>query len=116
MRSSQHVELWLDASLSRHFPRWVQAQFGVKCRHLPGLGLREREDHEIFAAARAVRAVIVTKDRDFAALQVARGAPPQIILLTCGNASNRDLKRLLNRGLPFAIAQVRAGAPLIELT
>ncbi len=116
MSSEAQIEIWLDAPISRKLPKWVERQFKVRCRHLLGLGLREAEDDEIFAAAKAACAVLVTKDRDFAALGLRKGPPPQIVLLTSGNASNDDLKAMLIRGLPFAIARIRKGDPLVEIS
>jgi predicted nuclease of predicted toxin-antitoxin system len=37
----------------------------------------------------------LTKDEDFVQLQERRGAPPQLVWLTCGNLSNPQLKQLL---------------------
>ena len=109
-------ELWLDASLSQYLPPWIEATFGVKCRHLVGLGLRSVEDPEIFAAARAANCVFLTKDSDFADLVRRAGPPPYVILLTCGNQSNDGLKAILHRGLPLALARCIQGDSLVELS
>jgi predicted nuclease of predicted toxin-antitoxin system len=45
-------------------------------------------------AARAER-LLVTKDEDFISLSVTRGAPPQVIWLNIGNASNAMTVALL---------------------
>lgn len=38
---------------------------------------------------------VVTKDMDFYELALARGSPPKIVWLRCGNVSNRYLLALL---------------------
>jgi len=110
------AEVWLDASLSQYLPPWVEATFGVKCRHLLGIGLRNAADPDIFAAARAAHCVFITKDSDFAELVRRQGAPPSVILLTCGNQSNDELKQVLLVGLSHALERLRAGEPLIEIS
>ncbi len=94
----------------------MEETFGIKCRHLLGIGLRAAEDPDIFAAARTADCIFLTKDLDFADLVRRRGAPPRIILLTCGNQSNDALKAILRRGLPPALKRSFDGEPLIEIS
>ena len=71
---------------------------------------------DVFEAARRFSAVvIVTKDKDFADLVVARGMPPQVVWLRCGNLSTIELEALLAREFPEALRQLATGAPLIEI-
>ena len=56
------------------------------------MSLRDVQDIEIFEAARAENAVIMTKDNDFIDLVYRLGTPPQILWLTCGNVTNRNLR------------------------
>jgi predicted nuclease of predicted toxin-antitoxin system len=113
--SSPQRELWLDAHLSKYLSKWIEQEFGVRCRHLLGLGLREMEDEEIFEAARAANAVVVTKDSDFVRLVRERGFPPRIIHLVCGNATNRQLQSILAQSLGRALDEFRGGAMIIEV-
>ena len=55
---------------------------------------RDASDKDIFAAARAAQAVILTKDRDFVDMAMILGTPPQVIWLTCGNTSNENLDNM----------------------
>jgi uncharacterized protein (DUF433 family) len=70
----------------------------------------EREDitAAIFAAARAARAVVVTKDVDLVALLERRGPAPQVVWVTTGNVTNAGL-RALSR--PPGRAPSSCGAP-----
>ena len=56
-----------------------------------------------------------TKDEDFLQLQERRGAPPQLVWLTCGNLSNRQLKQLLLSRWKRTVELLRAGEPLVEI-
>lgn len=69
-----------------------------------------------FYRARAESSVILTKDIDFILLLERLGPPPQIIWLTCGNTSNRNLRALLLKHFPSAKALLQGGEPLIEIS
>ena len=84
-------------------------------REVRELGLREAEDGAIFLAARRERAVVVTKDADFAALLERLGPPPQIVWITCGNTSNAVLRGVLERSFPDARRLLEAGEALVEI-
>jgi predicted nuclease of predicted toxin-antitoxin system len=71
---------------------------------------------EIFEAARAENAVIMTKDSDFIDLVCRLGVPPQILWLTCGNVTNRNLRQLLTATLPDALEQLRQGEMIVEIS
>ena len=81
--------------MSPAITRWLHADFGVVAQPVRELGLRNAEDPSIFAEARAVGAVVMTKDYDFVQLLERFGPPPQIVWLTCGNTSNVRLRELL---------------------
>lgn len=70
----------------------------------------------IFEAARAAGAVVPTKDRDFVELVSRRGAPRQVVWLTCGNTSNAALRAILTTAWPRAQALLAAGEPLVEIS
>ena len=97
--ASRQRELWLDAMLSKYLPAWIERELGHRCRHLLGLGLRERSDTAIFAAARSADVILITKDADFLELVARLGPPPRVILLNCGNCTNDELKHVLARFL-----------------
>jgi predicted nuclease of predicted toxin-antitoxin system len=79
------------------------------------LGLRDAKDIEIFEAARQPNIVIMTKDSDFVDLVCRLGTPPQILWLTCGNVTNRNLKQLLTTTFLPAIEQLRQGEMVVEI-
>ncbi len=83
---------------------------------LRDIGLRDAEDFEIFEAAKAQGAIVMTKDRDFVDLVDRYGVPPQIIWLTCGNTSNTRLREILSATLPDALELLRSGEMLVEIS
>ena len=108
--------IWLDAHLSPALATWLTAEMGQPAAHLRALGLRHAKDREIFAAARAVNAVLISKDADFVQLVQRIGPPPAIIWLTCGNTSNEALRGLLGTALPRALELIEGGEPLVEIS
>ncbi|UYZ61727.1 DUF5615 family PIN-like protein [Hymenobacter weizhouensis] len=106
---------WLDAQLSPLLAVWLRWKFKIEALPLRELGLRDAEDEEIFIAAKAAQAIVITKDADFLRLLERLGTPPQIIWLTCGNTSNERLQQVLVTALPDAIELLNAGEPLVEI-
>jgi predicted nuclease of predicted toxin-antitoxin system len=107
--------LWLDAPLSPALAPWIQSTFNVETHALRDLGLRDATDEAIFQAARAAGATVMTKASDFVTLHHHKGAPPQIIWLTCGNTSNRFLQTLLTAAFPQALILLESGEGLVEI-
>jgi predicted nuclease of predicted toxin-antitoxin system len=111
------MTIWLNDYRSPAIAVWITATFGITAIAVRDLGLRESEDPDIFEAAKAAGEVILmTKDRDFLELVERHGSPPQVIWLTCGNASNDRLKEILTATLPNAIELLRSGESVVEIT
>ena len=89
------MTIWVDAQLSPAIAVWITNTLGLEAIALRDLGLRDAEDPEIFEAAKAQKAIVMTKDSDFVDLVERLGPPPQIIWLTCGNTSNLRLREIL---------------------
>ncbi|TRU59266.1 MAG: hypothetical protein EWV90_17415 [Microcystis aeruginosa Ma_QC_Ch_20071001_M135] len=110
------MTIWVDAHLSPAIATWITSTFGIEAIALRDLGLRDAEDTEIFEAAKAQKAVVMTKDSDFVDLVERLGSPPQIIWLTCGNTSNAKLREILSETLPRALELFAAGETLVEIS
>jgi predicted nuclease of predicted toxin-antitoxin system len=110
------MTIWVDAHLSPAIATWITSTFGIEAIALRNLGLRDAEDTEIFEAAKAQKAVVMTKDSDFVDLVERLGSPPQIIWLTCGNTSNARLREILSGTLPRALELLAAGETLVEIS
>lgn len=109
------MKIWIDAQLPPSLALWITESLGIEAFALRDLKLRDAKDIEIFQAARTENAVITTKDSDFIDLVCRLGAPPKIIWLTCGNVTNRNLKKLLQATLRNAITQLEAGETIVEI-
>jgi predicted nuclease of predicted toxin-antitoxin system len=109
------VIIWIDAQLSPALAPWIMEQFSIESYSMKWLGYRDALDKEIFHAARAVNAVVMTKDQDFIGLLDQHGPPPQIIWITLGNTSNARMKEVLQQTLLEAVKLLKAGEPLVEI-
>lgn len=110
------MNIWIDAQLPPTLARWLNATFEVNATALRDLGLRDARDVEIFEAARVENAVIMTKDSDFVDLVCRLGSPPQILWLTCGNVTNRNLRQILTMIFPDALERLREGEMIVEIS
>lgn len=110
------MNIWVDAQLPPTLAGWLSSNFDLEAVALKELGLRDARDVEIFEAARVANAVIMTKDSDFVDLACRLGVPPQIIWLTCGNVTNRNLHRLLSSTLSSALEKLQAGEIVVEIS
>jgi predicted nuclease of predicted toxin-antitoxin system len=110
------VTIWLDAQLSPTLATWIGETFDVACRTVRELGLRDATDGQIFEAARASEAVVMTKDADFVRLLERHGPPPQVLWVTCGNTSSQVLRQLLRHVWPNVRAMLDAGEALVEIS
>ena len=110
------MTIWLDAQLSPAIAGWIAAQYAVAAVALRDLGLRDATDQEIFFAARASDAIVITKDNDFVRLLEQYGPPPKVIWLTCGNTSNARLKEILNETLEKALELLQGNEQLVEIS
>ena len=62
------MTLWLDNQLPPAVALWMRLTLSVVCTAVRDLNLHRASDFEIFTAARAAQAVVVTKDADFVEL------------------------------------------------
>ena len=108
--------IWVDAQLAPAVADWITKQTDHPAQAVRVLGLQRAADIEIFQAARQANAIILTKDADFVDLLEQRGPPPQIIWLTCGNTSTAALQTVLQERLPQALALLRSGESLVEIS
>ncbi|ARA94135.1 hypothetical protein AWN76_013880 [Rhodothermaceae bacterium RA] len=107
---------WIDAQLSPALAPWIGAHFReIEAFSVRYLGLQEAEDREIFEAARAAGAVVMTKDSGFVQMLEQYGAPPKVIWITCGNTSNVRMREILSVSLERAI-QLLTSDDLVEIS
>jgi len=87
------MKIWVDAQLPATLANWLTNHFGLEAAALRDLSLRDAQDMEIFEAARAENAVIMTKDSDFIDLGVSKKQVEQFKFLPWaeyGNSSHHE--------------------------
>lgn len=110
------MKFWIDAQLPPSLAGWLSGTFSVDATSLRDLGLRDARDTEIFNAASYGEAiVIVTKDSDFVDLVTRLGKPPQILWVTCGNVTNRNLRLIFTKTFSDALRLLQAGEDIVEI-
>jgi predicted nuclease of predicted toxin-antitoxin system len=65
--------------------------------HVNSAGLDKTPDAMIWEYAKTRRYTFLTKDKDFANLSLAWGAPPKVILLQTGNCSTAKIIRIIRK-------------------
>jgi predicted nuclease of predicted toxin-antitoxin system len=108
------VRFLVDAQLPPALAHWL-AEHGHAAEHLFDLGMAGAEDKAIWAYAVEVRAVIVTKDEDFAERRARTGDGPSIVWVRVGNTSRRDLLAWFRFRLPTVVEALDRGETLIEI-
>ncbi len=109
------ITIWVDAQLSPRIARWITENFPVVALAVRDLGLRDAADLQIFTAARAADAIVLTKDIDFIRLQEQRGSPPKVLWLICGNTSNGALQQILTLHLAAALSLLAGGEEVVRI-
>jgi len=109
------MKLWLDAQLPPDLARHLGERYGVEATPIRALGLRDATDSEIFDAAKRASVIVVTKDSDFVELVHRLGSPPQVIWVTCGNASNKRLREVFDATFTAARQLLEQGEAVVEI-
>ena len=109
------MKFWVDAQLPPLFAAWLAEQFHVEAFALRTLGLRDATDAAIFQAAQQQCIVIISKDSDFVELVSRYGPPPQLIWVTCGNVTNRQLQIVFNKTFSTSLDLLAAGQVMVEI-
>jgi predicted nuclease of predicted toxin-antitoxin system len=110
------MEVVLDAHLSPAIAKWINENYvGVQASSLTLLGLRDKEDLEIFRALSKPNTLLISKDSDFKKISRDFGAPPVILLLSIGNSSNKRVTQILKSHWPDIVELMANGERLIEI-
>ncbi len=84
----------LDENLSPRLASALSAPFPGS-KHVCDVQLKGKSDQQIWDFASKNGYTIVTKDDDFRALSLLRGAPPKVIWLVVGNTSTAEILGIL---------------------
>lgn len=109
------MRVWIDAQLPPSLARRLSEMPGVEAQHVFEAGLVRATDEAIYQAARAAKAIVITKDSDFVKLLERHGPPPQVLWITLGNVGNTELWRTLESHWPRIRKHFEADEPLVEI-
>ena len=90
-------------------------ELGHEAIHVFEIGLATATDGQIWDAAIARDAAVVTKDRDFLTLRIAKRTGPAIIWLRLGNVDTDTLIARMTSALGDIIAAVERGEGVVEI-
>jgi predicted nuclease of predicted toxin-antitoxin system len=109
------MKFWLNANLAPRIAKWLCQEFRIDCVALVELKEESLNDEEIFERAKRENAVVITKDFDFVNLVTSRGAPPQVLILSVGNCTNKDLIEILRKNFGEALKLILDGQAIVEI-
>ena len=90
------MKLLFDENVSHRLAQTLSDVFPGSS-HLRSVGLRGKEDRQIWEYARKEGFAIVSKDTDFRERSYVEGAPPKVVWLDVGNAGTKAIEGLLRR-------------------
>jgi predicted nuclease of predicted toxin-antitoxin system len=105
----------VDAQLPPALARWLVEQ-GHTAEHVFDLGMATADDRDIWDYATAARAVIVTKDEDFALRRASASDGPAVVWVRRGNTSRRELLQWFGPLLGAVLEALDRGEPLVEVS
>jgi predicted nuclease of predicted toxin-antitoxin system len=105
----------VDAQLPPALARWLVAQ-GHHAEHVAELKMEAASDAAIWRRAERYRAVIVTKDENFAIWRNARqGETPAVVWLRIGNTRRQELLGWFEPLLPKIVKALDQDETLVEV-
>jgi predicted nuclease of predicted toxin-antitoxin system len=108
------VKILIDAQLPPGL-KVLLARAGHDSYHVTDIGLRDAADSVVWEYAVREKAIILTKDEDFAARRLRARDGPTIIWLRVGNSSRAALAHWLMPLLPSIQNLVDGGESIIEI-
>lgn len=109
------MRLLVDAQLPPALARCLSAH-DHPSDHVVDLGMDAAADRVIWQWAERERAVIVTKDEDFAIWRIAHNSDaPQVVWLRLGNTRRSELLDRMEILLPRLVDSLERGESLIEI-
>ncbi len=104
----------IDEQMPRSLARLLR-DLGHEAHHTLDLGLNASSDLQVFEAAIALGAAIITKDSDFIGLRQSSSDPP-IIWWRRGNASTREVLAECGAMLPDLLRRLSSGEGVLEVS
>ena len=104
----------VDSQLPPLLARWISAR-GHQAVHVFELGLDSDDDSIIWRHAQKEKAVIISKDEDFADRWLLNDEGVSLVWIRKGNCSNRALMVWLEPLWPDVLRRLKQGEQFIEL-
>ena len=104
----------VDAQLPPALAKWLM-EAGHEAWHVEEIGLRDAEDPPIWRYALENKAIILSKDEDFASRVRQSQSGPVVVWLRIGNCSNRALREWFAPLLPAILDEIEQGNRIIEV-
>jgi predicted nuclease of predicted toxin-antitoxin system len=109
------LKLLVDENLAPRLARDLADLFPGST-HVGAAGLSSTPDVVVWEYAKAHGFTFITKDKDFANLSIAWGAPPKVIVLQTGNCSTAQIGRMIrDNAVRFSEFENDAGRSLLIL-
>jgi predicted nuclease of predicted toxin-antitoxin system len=109
------MKFLIDAQLPRRMVGWLSS-VGCDAAHTLDLPDGNRTtDSQIIACAEQDQRVVVTKDADFVNEHVLHAKPTQLLLVSTGNISNRELEALVVPLIPDIVREFQTNV-FLELS
>lgn len=103
----------VDAQLPPALARWLAGR-GHQAEHVADHGLLQADDRTIWDFTEAARAVIVTKDEDFATRRVLEEGPA-IVWVRLGNTRRQELLLWFECRITQIVQSLERGEVLVEV-
>lgn len=103
----------IDAQLPVGLAGWIISR-GHQAEHVVDLALLTASDQEIWHAALAAGAIVLTQDHDFVEWATTRRPAPPVVWVRIGNATNATLIARLDAVWDKIIESLEAGVQVIE--
>lgn len=107
------MKFLVDEQLPPLLAQWLR-DGGHDASHIKELGWRAAKDRLIWTEAISQRAVIVSKDEDFAGWR-RQGDGPQVLWICTGNTTRDVLITRVDAVWARVLALLEAGEPIVEL-
>jgi len=104
----------IDNQLPQALVPWLESK-GSFAQHVLSRKLAQSPDEVIWLTAARERAIIISKDEDFARFTLVRTEPVPVLWLRIGNCRSTALLATMGRAWPAINEQLDAGARLIEI-
>ncbi|MGF9695269.1 DUF5615 family PIN-like protein [Rhizobium sp. 0TCS1.26] len=104
----------VDAQLPPALAEWLLDR-GHQAEHVVDCNLQSASDRVIWEFAERVRAIIITKDEDFAQRRAVLDDGPTIIWIRLRNSRRRDILIWFDQVFPAILDALQRGETLIEI-